>query len=82
MSESSNTLLGFRSLWMILRRESSCKYEMPRAIPLMMLRRCGPRISCSCAFPTRWQARFLFENLIFIDYLKMTWSHHLFLFYF
>ena len=22
------------------------------------------------AFPTRWRARFLFENLIFIDYLK------------
>ena len=39
MSESNNTLLGFRSLWMILRQESSCKYEMPRAIPLMMLRR-------------------------------------------
>ena len=34
------------------------------------------------AFPTRWRARFLFEKLIFIDYLKMTWSRHLFLFYF
>ena len=31
------------------------------------------------AFPTRWWARFLFEKLIFfIDYLKMTWSRHLF----
>ena len=37
---------------------------------------------CSNALPTRWRARFLFEKLIFIDYLKMTWSRHLFLFYF
>ena len=42
---------------------------------------CGPRISAH-EFPTRWRAQFLFEKLIFIDYLKMTWSHHLFLFYF
>ena len=28
--------------------------------------RCGPRISAH-AFLTRWRARFLFENLIFID---------------
>ena len=42
---------------------------------------CGPRISAH-AFSTRWRARFLFEKLIFIDYLKMTWSRHLFLFYF
>jgi len=30
---SSNTLLAFRSLWMILNLESSCRYCRPRAIP-------------------------------------------------
>ena len=44
---------------------------------------CGPRISMArMRFPLEWRARFLFENLIFIDYLKMTRSRHLFLFYF
>ena len=33
-------------------------------------------------FPLDGETRFLFEKLIFIDYLKMTWSRHLFLFYF
>ena len=43
---------------------------------------CGPRISAH-AFPTRWRARFLFEKLWFNCWLrKMTWSRHLFLFYF
>jgi len=32
-------LLALRSLWIILRRESSCKYKSPRAIPFIMLRR-------------------------------------------
>ena len=42
-----------------------------------------PHFDRSNAFPTWWRARFLlFEKLIFIDYLKMTWSRHLFLFYF
>ena len=41
-----------------------------------------PHFDRSNAFPTGWRARFLFEILIFIDYLKMTWSRHLFLFYF
>ena len=36
----------------------------------------------SCVF-IRWWARFLFEKwFIFIFFRKMTWSHHLFLFYF
>ena len=34
------------------------------------------------AFPTQWRARFLFEKIDFIYCLKMTWSRHLFLFYF
>ena len=42
---------------------------------------CGPRISAH-ALPARWRARFLFRKMIFIDYLKMTWICHLFLFYF
>ena len=36
-------------------------------------------------FPLEWRNSIfiiLFEKLIFIDYLKMTWSRHLFLFYF
>ena len=45
---------------------------------------CGPRISIArMRFPLDGETRFLlFEKLIFIDYLKMTWSRHLFLFYF
>ena len=45
---------------------------------------CGPRISIYLnAFPTRWRARFLFylKNW-FLLIKKMTWSRHLFLFYF
>ena len=33
-------------------------------------------------FPLDGELDFYFEKLIFIDYLKMTWSRHLFLFYF
>ena len=33
-------------------------------------------------FPLDGELEFLFENFVFIDYLKMTWSRHLFLFYF
>ena len=40
------------------------------------------RLNARMRFPLEWRARFLFEKLIFIDYLKMTWSRHLFLFYF
>ena len=36
ISSSSNTLLAFISLWMILSRESSCRYRRPFAIPLTM----------------------------------------------
>ena len=45
---------------------------------------CGPRISMArMRFPLDGELDFFyFENLIFIDYLKMTWSRHLFLFYF
>ena len=38
--------------------------------------------STSMRFPLDGELEFLFEKLIFIDYLKMTWSCHLFLFYF
>ena len=42
-----------------------------------------PHFDCLMRFPLGWRARFLFEKLIFIDCLKkMTWSRHLFLFYF
>uniref|UniRef100_A0A0A9GAG0 Uncharacterized protein n=1 Tax=Arundo donax TaxID=35708 RepID=A0A0A9GAG0_ARUDO len=34
---SRSTLLALRSLWMTLRQESSWRYSMPRAIPMMML---------------------------------------------
>ena len=37
MSWSNNTLLGFKSLWMILSLESSWRYKSPLAIPLIML---------------------------------------------
>ena len=44
---------------------------------------CGPRISIArMRFPLDGELEFYFEKLIFIDYLKMTWSRHLFLFYF
>ena len=43
---------------------------------------CGPRISAQCVSHSNGELDFYFENLIFIDYLKMTWSRHLFLFYF
>ena len=39
ISSSNNTLLAFISLWMILSRESSCKYWRPLAIPLTMFLR-------------------------------------------
>ena len=41
-----------------------------------------PHFDCSMRFLLEWRARFLFEKLIFIDYLKMTWSRHLFWFLF
>lgn len=36
ISSSNSTLLAFKSLWMILSRESSWRYWMPLAIPLTM----------------------------------------------
>lgn len=41
ISESNNILLAFRSLWIILSRESWWRYRRPRAMPLMMLKRFG-----------------------------------------
>ena len=35
-----------------------------------------------CVSHSNGELDFYLKNLIFIDYLKMTWSRHLFLFYF
>ena len=53
-------------------------YSSPAESPF-----CGPRISMArMRSPLDGELDFYFEKLIFIDYLKMTWSRHLFLFYF
>ena len=43
---------------------------------------CGPRISTQCVSHSNGELDFYLEKWIFIDYLEMTWSSHLFLFYF
>ena len=55
-------------------------YEMN--VCLTNVCKCGPRILAQCVSHSNGELEFYFEKLVFIDYLKMTWSRHLFLFYF
>ena len=58
ISSSNKTLLAFKSLWMILRRESSWRYRIPLAIPRTMAARLSQ--SSSLHFVGSAREKFLF----------------------